>query len=126
MEADIYQALEPTAGAEPGGLHAAHGARRGEEVHGEEPPQQGTALVLLNLAKRPGVVNVIGVVNDNLTNDPLFPYGGALLKCVISQEAIQTRSFSVCLSASTSLFWLYRIASSPFGSAAEETKRALP
>lgn len=65
---------------------------------------------------------VSGVVNDDLTTHPLFPQSGALLKSVILQEAIQSRSFSVCLSAPTSLFSLYRIELSLFGPVAEETK----
>lgn len=95
MEADIYQALEPTAGAEPGGLHTGHGTRRyivtsaGHSTCAPEPGQEAS---------------ITGVVNDSLANDPLFPHSGALLKSVISQEAIQTRSFSVCLPAPTSLF----------------------
>ena len=82
-------------GAGTGGLHTDHGTRRniatsaGHSSWAPEPGQEAS---------------VSGVVNDNLMNDPLFPHSGTLLKSVMSQEAIQTRSFSVCLSAPASLF----------------------
>lgn len=86
LEADTCQTLEPMAWAGAGGLHADHDTIRNiatSEGHSTGAPEPGQEA--------------------SLTNDLSFPHSGALLKSVMSQEAIQTRSFSVCPSAPTSL-----------------------
>lgn len=72
------------AGAGAGGLHADHGTRRNIATSAERSacaPESGQEA------------SVSDGVNDNLTSDPLFPHSGSLLKSVMSEEAIQTRSF---------------------------------